>query len=261
MLSVEFILFTKKCPKCAERVKGAAVICRFCRYEWPESEVSPVTPPSREQIDILNPALEALWGNQIAAKDADQKTLTAYIWDIFAGGGWLVLLIVAILIAVQLIGMSSANSSPAATSPLFGGVAQMTSEPTVVFSLPPTATPTIAPPANVRLSFSGAWSQNIEGYFSYGDFSSDMSCEYSDGSPDTVIITKGSWTLIVNTPTATGVGFMELTLVGSDAGSFNSDIMKNPIQVQGNLLTINGGISSLDGRSINVTGTIQCQGQ
>jgi len=29
---------TKVCPQCAEEVKAAAKICRFCRYEFPQTE-------------------------------------------------------------------------------------------------------------------------------------------------------------------------------------------------------------------------------
>ena len=31
---------TKVCPQCAEEVKAAAKICRFCRYEFPPTEVN-----------------------------------------------------------------------------------------------------------------------------------------------------------------------------------------------------------------------------
>ena len=31
---------TKQCPKCAERVKKAAVVCRFCGYEFPVGAVA-----------------------------------------------------------------------------------------------------------------------------------------------------------------------------------------------------------------------------
>jgi Uncharacterised protein family UPF0547 len=31
---------TKVCPQCAEEVKAAAKICRFCRYEFPQTEIA-----------------------------------------------------------------------------------------------------------------------------------------------------------------------------------------------------------------------------
>jgi hypothetical protein len=38
---------TKECPDCAERVKQAARICRFCRHEfWAEGETAPTTRPA-----------------------------------------------------------------------------------------------------------------------------------------------------------------------------------------------------------------------
>jgi len=57
-LSIEFVHLVKKCPKCAEYVKGEAVICRFCHYEWPETERTPIVAPSRAEIDILRPTAE-----------------------------------------------------------------------------------------------------------------------------------------------------------------------------------------------------------
>lgn len=35
---------TKICPQCAEEVKAAAKICRFCRYEFPEEVKEEITP-------------------------------------------------------------------------------------------------------------------------------------------------------------------------------------------------------------------------
>jgi hypothetical protein len=38
---------TKVCPDCAERIKAAARVCRFCRYEfWPEGENPPYATPA-----------------------------------------------------------------------------------------------------------------------------------------------------------------------------------------------------------------------
>ena len=29
----------KVCPRCAERIKAAALVCRYCGYEFPKSDV------------------------------------------------------------------------------------------------------------------------------------------------------------------------------------------------------------------------------
>lgn len=57
---------TKICPQCAEEVKAAAKICRFCRYEFPESsdqidlqivkeETAPLKTKFKEKGDTISP--------------------------------------------------------------------------------------------------------------------------------------------------------------------------------------------------------------
>jgi tRNA(Ile2) C34 agmatinyltransferase TiaS len=41
-------LNTKVCPRCAETVKSAAKVCRFCGYEFPSNELSFAQPSETE---------------------------------------------------------------------------------------------------------------------------------------------------------------------------------------------------------------------
>src|SRR5260370_20432260 len=50
---------TKTCPQCAEIVKTAAKICRFCRHEFPAATVEPIDAASAARgyalLEVLDP--------------------------------------------------------------------------------------------------------------------------------------------------------------------------------------------------------------
>lgn len=59
----------KTCPRCAEEVREAAKVCRFCGYEFAESAPAPVaTSSAHEELDgvevrdVTPHALGVLWG-------------------------------------------------------------------------------------------------------------------------------------------------------------------------------------------------------
>jgi hypothetical protein len=84
---------TKTCPQCAETVKAAAKICRFCRYEFP---------PESQRTD----------GPLMASHAERRKTMTAGRVQLYcivfglciaafikiAGGSWLTSLFIGLLI-------------------------------------------------------------------------------------------------------------------------------------------------------------------
>jgi hypothetical protein len=52
---------TKTCPRCAEEVKPAAVVCRFCGYNFEQSAAQQLRPRRLDWFSILTFVLAVLW--------------------------------------------------------------------------------------------------------------------------------------------------------------------------------------------------------
>jgi hypothetical protein len=58
--SSSYRLPDKSCPRCAETIRGAAITCRFCDYEYPEHEAQQIEARAAEQGNRAAPISKPL---------------------------------------------------------------------------------------------------------------------------------------------------------------------------------------------------------
>lgn len=79
----------KTCPRCAEEVKAAALVCRFCGHEFPQEKPAPGPEPERYRgeaiTDVVEHAFGVTWG-RTAAGDVVYRPKGSDEWLLYDRG-------------------------------------------------------------------------------------------------------------------------------------------------------------------------------